>query len=172
MYILHIPYPPSAPWPPKPLSSDEEAEYCGIVLDDIHRPNEEFNVIRIDKNNNAIYELNMSIGKALRNLPIVSSSYFPICLVDEIMKKRYLQGALDICEWNGMKCVYKQIEFDPMIEPMKREVEAQESLLNYFYDSDNRRLSELGICPILSVVIDENQLFRGVILPLAGVSLD
>lgn len=57
-----------------------------------------------------------------------------------------------------------------MIAPMQREIESRKRLLHHFDGSD--MLSQWGICPILAVVIDQNSLLRGILLPYVGVSMD
>ena len=134
---------------------------------------EPFNTITIDENNNATYQIKGSVGKPLRKQPIVSKCSLPTVQWIQITEKKYLFGAVDACVWNGMECIYKQLEFDEMIEPMKCEIQSRETLLHHFGGTDNTLLSNHGICPILAVVVDYNPLLlRGLLLSKAGISLD
>lgn len=170
-YELKVPR--TGSWPPRPLSREEEDKFKEVVMNQILNHREPFNTITIDENNNATYEIKGSVGKPLRKQPIVSKCSLPTVQWVQVTEKKYLFGAVDACVWNGMECIYKQLEFDEMIEPMKREIRSRETLLHHFRGNYNTLLSNHGICPILAVVVDYNPpLLRGILLSNARISLD
>jgi hypothetical protein len=169
-YELNVPL--TGSWPPPPLSHEEE-KFKEIAMNQILNHRVPFNTITIDENDNATYEIKGSVGKPLRKQPIVSKCFFPTVQCVEVTGKTYLFGAVDACVWNRMECIYKQLEFDEMIEPMKREIRSREALLHHFGGTDNTLLSKHGICPILAVVVAcKPPLLLGILLSNAGISLD
>jgi len=170
-YELNVPR--TGSWPPQPLSREQEVKFKEIVLNQILNHREPFNTIIIDENNNATYEIKGSVGKPLRKQPIVSKCSLPTVQWVQVTEKKYLFGAVDAYVWNGMECIYKQLKFDEMIEPMKREIRSRETLLHHFGGTDNTLLSNHGICPIFTVVVNYNPpLLHGILLFNAGISLD
>lgn len=84
-------------------------------------------------NNVVTYEFKESVGIPLRKQPIVlSSTFFPLAQYVNVTEKRYLYRAVDTCLWNGVRCIYKQLQFDSMMATLNREIETRETLLHYF----------------------------------------
>jgi hypothetical protein len=105
--------------------------------------------------------------------PIVSTPLLPIVKAGEIKQKKYFFRAVDTCVWNGMRCIFKQLEFDAMIGSMQREISSRERLLHYFGGTDNSLLSKHGVCPVIAIVVVGNSsLLYGILLPWAGINLD
>jgi len=80
---------------------------------------------------------------------------------------------VDTCVWNGISCIYKQLEFDGLIPQMQREISSRESLLCHFNGTDPTLLSTLGVSPILAVVVHGNPaLLYGILLPNVGITFE
>lgn len=89
------------------------------------------------------------------------------------MQKRYLDRGVDICQWNGTCCLYKQLEFDGLIPQMQREISSREAICNYFSGISPAQLSTLGVTPILAVVVDgDPPLLCGILMPHAGITVE
>jgi hypothetical protein len=165
--------PNTSSWPPPPLSEEDEDKLEKITARHIAHHPELFNTINIDEDNHATYEVKASIGIPLRKQPIVSGALLPVVKHVEIKEKKYFFRAVDTCVWNGMRCMFKQLEFDGMIGPMQREIWSRERLLHYFGGTENSLLSEHGVCPAIAiVVVGDPPLLYGILLPWAGINLD
>ena len=152
---------------PMPLA-DHEEWFEQTVLEHI-ATGQSFNTINID-NGVATYSTKLNVGRPLRP-PIVSASILPVAKYTDIRQKKYLRLAVDTCNWGGLDCVYKQLEFDVYTAAMQREIASRERLLQHF--GHNTPLSEYGICPILAIVVDGTEpLLCGILMPNAGVVLD
>lgn len=163
----------SATWPPPPLSEAEQDAVEDLVAHHISQQSCPFNTVNIDGAGSATYKIEASIGVPLRRQPIVSDSAFPTVYHEIIMKKRYLDRAIDICEWNGKVCLYKQLEFDGLIPQMRREISTREAICDHFSKIDPAQLATLGITPILAVVVQgDPPLLCGILMPHAGITLE
>jgi tRNA A-37 threonylcarbamoyl transferase component Bud32 len=128
-----------------------------------------FNVINIVEGH-VTCSVGSKVGRPLR-LPIVASAFLPFANYTDITHKKYLRLSADTCTWNGLDCVYKQLEFDEYIGRLQRDIVSREKLLNHF--GRDAPLSEYGICPILAIVVDGTPSFLcGILMPNAGVVLD
>lgn len=185
-YEFIIPRDPSRPWPPTQcLSDDEEVALREKFAECIqHRQTGCYNTVIFDAAGNIVtYEFKESVGIPLRKQPIVlSSTFFPLAQYVDVTEKRYLYRAVDTCLWNGVRCIYKQLQFDSMMNTLHREIETRETLLHYFSfgemgtgtDPSPSLLSDRGINPILAIVVDGDDppLFYGILFAHAGTSLD
>jgi hypothetical protein len=152
---------------PMPLADNEEW-FERTVLEQVAL-HDSFNVINVVENN-ITHSIGTNVGRPLR-LPIVSSSLLPTANYADITHKKYLRLSADICTWNGLNCVYKQLEFDEHIGRLQRDISSREKLLHYF--GRDAQLSEYGVCPILAIVVDGTPpLLCGILMPNAGVVLD
>ena len=172
-YEVNIPLSPSSPWPPPLLSEEEEEELENRFTQHILNQNGMFNVITFDDNGKVMYEIKSCVGLPLRKQPILSSSAFPTTKLEDVKEKKYLHRAVDTCTWNGVHCIYKQLEFDSMVQTLLREISSREKLMHYFNEADPYLLARHGITPILAIVVDGNPpLLHGILLAFAGLSLD
>lgn len=171
-YEFNIPRDPSRPW--QWLSETEETELRDMFTRSIRHQPQAYNSVRFDEDGNITYEFKQGpMGIPLRNQPILISSTFPIAQYVDITQKRYLCHAVDTCVWNGVPCTYKQIQFDPMVGTLCREIESRETLMHHFGVTDPLALSNRGINPILAIVVNGNPpLFCGILFAPAGTSLD
>jgi hypothetical protein len=182
-YEFNIPRDPSRPWPPSSLclSDAEEAALRQKFAECIQQTGC-YNTVIFDADGNVVtYEFKESVGIPLRKQPIVlSSTFFPLAQYVDVTEKRYLYRAVDTCLWNGVRCIYKQLQFDSMMDTLHREIETRETLLHYFgFDETGTEpspslLSDRGINPILAIVVDggDRALFYGILFAHAGTSLD
>jgi hypothetical protein len=132
-----------------------------------------FNVINIDDHNHVTYELDERAGLPLYRLPIVEHSPFPTIQLFDLSEKMYYTRAIDTCKWNGMRCMYKQIQFDSMIGSMCREIQLRERILQHGRSLGSISPLTRAIAPILGIVVHSNPaLLLGILLPDAGPSLD
>lgn len=163
----------SATLPPPPLSEAEQDAVEHLVAYHITQQSCPFNTVNINGDGSATHEIKASIGVPLRRQPIVSDSTFPTVYHDDIMKKRYLDRAIDICEWNGKVCLYKQLEFDGLIPQMQREIFTREAICNHFSSVTSEQLFTVGITPILAVVVHgDPPLLCGILMPHAGITIE
>lgn len=153
---------------PMPLE-DHEEWFEKTVLEHIEMARQPFNTINMNKDV-VTYTTKENISRPLRP-PIVSEPSFPVAHYSDISQKTYMRLAVDTCYWNGLHCVYKQLEFDEFIKAVQREISSREALLEYY--GHDISLSEHGICPIIAIVVDGVEpLLCGILLPHAGVALD
>jgi hypothetical protein len=172
-YEFNIPLPTSSPWPPPPLSEAEEVKLENRFTQCIQNQKDIYNTITLHADGEATYEFKASIGLPLRKQPILNSSAFPTAQFTDITEKRYLYRAVDTCIWKGMRCIYKQLQVDSMIDTLLREITSREKLMRHFGEKDPSLLSNHGINPILAIVVDGNPpLLYGILLAFAGVSVD
>jgi hypothetical protein len=172
-YEFNIPSTPSSLWPPPSLSEAEEKELGNRFTQHVQNQQDIFNTITLNARGDATYEIKPSVGLPLRKQPILCSSTFPTAKFVEVTEKTYLHHAVDMCTWNGARCIYKQLRFDSMIETLLREISSREKLMHYFGETDPSLLSRHGINPILAIVVDGNPpLLHGILLAFAGLSLD
>ena len=152
---------------PMPLK-DYEEWFEQTVLKQISLHNS-FNVINLI-GDRVTCSIGNEVGRPLRP-PIVASPFLPTVNSADITHKKYLRLSADTCTWNGLNCVYKQLEFDEDIGRLQRDISSHEKLLHHF--GRDVSLSEYGICPILAIVVDGSPpLLCGVLMPNAGVVLD
>jgi hypothetical protein len=172
-YEFNIPRDPSLPWPSlESLFEADETEWTNKFLQCIQN-HKDYDTFTFNADNSITYEFKGSVGIPLRKQPILISSTFPIAQFPDITEKRYLYRAVDTCIWEGVRCVYKQLQFDSMIDTLDREIKTRETFMRYFGEKDPSSLSSRGINPILAIVVDgQPPLFYGILFALAGESLD
>lgn len=169
-YEFHLPL---SEWPPLSLSEAEEEALVNKFTQHVRTRKDIFNVLTFNADGSDSYELKESVGLPLRKQPIICNSPFPTTKLVDVKEKRYLRLGVDICTWNGSRCIYKQLQFDSMIEPLLREIRSRETLMQYFNEKAPSFLSKHGINPILALVVDGNPpLLFGILLAFAGSSLD
>lgn len=152
---------------PMPLA-DHEEWFEQTVLEHISTKRD-FNVIHINRGV-VTYSTKDAVGRPLHP-PIVYAPFLPTVNYTDVTQKKYLRLSVDTCHWNGIVCLYKQLEFDEDIGRLRREIACRERLLHRF--GHDAALSEYGICPILGIVVDEAEpLLCGILMPRAGTVLD
>jgi hypothetical protein len=150
-----------------PLADNEEW-FERTVLEQIALY-DSFNTINVVEDN-ITRSVGTKVGRPLR-LPIVASPFLPTANYADITNKKYLRLSADTCAWNGLNCVYKQLEFDEDVGRLQRDISSREKLMHYF--GRDAQLSQYGICPILAIVVDGiPPLLCGILMPNAGVVLD
>ena len=112
----------SSTWPTPPLSEEDELRAEDLLAEHIAKQLKPFNTINFDQAGKAAYEIKQSIGVPLHKQPIVSNCTFPTANYVDVTEKTYVFRAVDTCVWNGMSCIYKQLEFDSLIPQMQREI--------------------------------------------------
>jgi hypothetical protein len=172
-YEFSVPRDPSLPWPSsQPLSEAEQMDYTNKFTQCIQNYNG-FDTFTFNPDGSIKPEFKGSIGIPLLKQPILISSTFPIAQFLDITEKRYLYSDVDTCIWKGERCIYKQLQFDSMIDTLFREIKSREMFMRYFGEKDLSSLLSRGINPILAIVIDGNPLlFYGILFALTGESLD
>lgn len=155
----------------KPIDDEEWIEVTTAHHLELHP--EPFNTIDFDKEGNVVYSIKENIGRAIRGLPEYQGQVFQTAHIKDICDKQYLFRAVDTCVWQGIKCVYKQIEFTENIEAMQREITSREALLEFYGSTDVSVLANYGVSPIVAVVVDkEPPVILGILMPYVGKSLD
>ncbi|KND91733.1 hypothetical protein TOPH_03834 [Tolypocladium ophioglossoides CBS 100239] len=106
----------------------------------------------------------------------------PTTTFDQLKEKTYLSRGADYCLWNGIKCVFKRIEFDVDMQSFAREIKTRETLIDCMGDIDQRDVAHemsarFKIVPILAVVTQEPGLGQddnvvGFLMPFEGDSLE
>lgn len=163
----------SSIWPVPPLTEKEEKELEKVSGEYIASSHGRFNVIKVDGFGNLSFDFKPSIGRALRNQPIIENGIIPITSLNAITEKKYYHDSVDTCIWRGRKCVYKQIFFDENVQRMKREINTREILLQHFRLTDHEELSKHGICPVLAIVVDgDPPILHGILLPFLGPTFE
>jgi hypothetical protein len=172
-YEFNMPRDLSLPWPSLQLLSEaDETDYTNKFTQCIQN-HKDYDTFTFNVDGSITYEFKGSIGISLSKQPILINSTFPIAQFVDIMEKRYLCRAIDTSTWKGVHCVYKQLQFDSVIDTVFREIESRETFMRYFGEKDPSSLSSRGINPILAIVVDGNPpLFYGILFALAGESLD
>lgn len=92
-----------------------------------------------------------------------SSDHLPTIKFKELKDKRYLSRGADYCDWEGIKCVFKRIEFDCDNESHEKEIRARERLIQHInrestvtpLNVDNEMMKRLNVVPILGVVLHD-----------------
>ena len=155
----------------KPIDDEEWIEVTTAHHLELH--SEPFNTINFDSQGNVVYSIKENVGRPIRGLPEYQGQVFQTAHIKDVCDKQYLFRAVDTCVWQGVKCVYKQIEFTENIEAMQREIASREALLEFYGSKDVSALTNHGVSPILAVVVDqEPPLILGILMPYVGKSLD
>lgn len=153
----------------RPMPLEEYEEWFEQTLLQQIALHDSFNVITI-VDDRVTLSVGSKVGRPLRP-PIIDSPFLPIAHYMDITQKKYLRLSADTCTWNGLNCVYKQLEFDEYIGRLQRDIVSREKLLHHF--GQDAPLSQYGICPILAIVVDGTPpLLCGILMPNAGVVLD
>ena len=105
------------------------------------------------------------------------SDILPTTTFDKIKRKTYLSCSSDRCEWEGLDCVFKRIEFVEDLEVIEREVRMREQLLGALKDAPGTSTmmqDHFSILPILAVVYKhaETNEVLGLLFPYGGISLE
>lgn len=128
---------------------------------------EPFNAISIHSDGNITVEFKEHIGREIGGM-VTYHGPLPTTPLSSIHNRKYLSGRVDSCVWEEKRCAYKCIDFTEDVEPMQREIEVRESL-----HAKTSNFEEVGVAPILAVVIDPTtQFVNGIILPLYDKSLE
>ena len=128
---------------------------------------EPFNAISIHSDGNVTVEFKEQVGREIGGM-VPYHGLLETTPLNSIHKRKYLSGRVDTCVWKENRCAYKCIDFTEDVEPMQREIQVRESLR---VTASN--LEQVGVAPILAVVIDPTSRFvNGIVLPLYGKSLE
>ena len=92
-----------------PDNRDPESWLTNILLHYI-RKQSHCNVIKIT-NSHAKLSLKPNVGRPIRP-PVILSSSLPTADYHDVVNKTYYNLSVDTCLWNGVKYMYKQLEFD------------------------------------------------------------
>lgn len=92
-----------------------------------------------------------------------SSNHLPTIKFKELKDKAYLSRGADYCDWEGIKCVFKRIEFDCDNESHENEIHARERLIQHINQEStvtpphvgNEMMKRFNIVPILGVVLHD-----------------
>lgn len=92
-----------------------------------------------------------------------SSDHLPTINFRDLKDKTYLSRGADYCDWEGIKCVFKRIEFDCDNESHENEIRARERLIQHInqdstatpLDVDNEMMKRFHVVPILGVVLHD-----------------
>lgn len=92
-----------------------------------------------------------------------SSDHFPTVNFRELKDKTHLSRGADYCNWEGIKCVFKRIEFNCDSESHENEIRARECLIQHINQEstvtplnvDNEMMKRFNVVPILGVVLHD-----------------
>lgn len=92
-----------------------------------------------------------------------SSHRLPTEISRELKDKTYLSRGADHCDWEGIKCVFKRIEFNCDNESHENEICTRERVIQHINqestvtpsDVDNEMMRRFNVVPILGVVLHD-----------------